>query len=139
MCTPSARPPAPRCSPGGTPGPWAGRRPQAYRSYCSMVQAEGSHREVPADRTGGRRGHPASDAQGLVCTKSSRDLHPSFQGAGYKTHVVGKWHLGYCDTPYLPTRYLSPVTDHSSHITLPRRGFDSFFGLLQQSTHYRSR
>lgn len=45
------------------------------------------------------------------------------KAAGYKTHAIGKWHLGFCNNDYLPTR----------------RGFDSFFGMLQQSTHYRSR
>jgi len=40
---------------------------------------------------------------------------------GYSTHLVGKWHLGYCHQNYTPTR----------------RGFDTFFGnYAQQADHY---
>jgi arylsulfatase A-like enzyme len=39
-------------------------------------------------------------------------LAEALAGRGYATHAVGKWHLGYCDWAYTPTR----------------RGFQSFFG-----------
>ena len=41
--------------------------------------------------------------------------------AGYSTHLVGKWHVGYCHEDYTPNK----------------RGFDTFFGALsQQADHY---
>ena len=46
---------------------------------------------------------------------------------GYKTHMIGKWHLGYCAWEYTPTR----------------RGFDSFYGtylgVLDHWTHTRDK
>ncbi|XP_022241171.1 arylsulfatase B-like [Limulus polyphemus] len=39
---------------------------------------------------------------------------------GYSTHVIGKWHLGYCNWSYTPTF----------------RGFDSFFGFYLGAEEY---
>ena len=57
--------------------------------------------------------------------------------AGYTSHAVGKWHLGYCNPAYLPTR---SSIKHSTpgHLSC-RRGFDTFFGMWQEQAHYRSR
>ena len=50
-----------------------------------------------------------------------KTLPEMLRSAGYSTHLVGKWHLGYCHPDYTPIR----------------RGFDTFYGMMsQQSDHY---
>merc|ERR1711953_619360 len=49
-------------------------------------------------------------------------LPQELRGLGYSTHIVGKWHLGYCASEYTPTR----------------RGFDTFLGFYLGSQNHFS-
>ncbi|KAK7075947.1 hypothetical protein SK128_003558 [Halocaridina rubra] len=49
-------------------------------------------------------------------------LPQAMKDAGYSTHIIGKWHLGYCDWAYTPTM----------------RGFDSFYGYYLGAQDYYS-
>nr|XP_039268997.1 arylsulfatase J-like [Styela clava] len=47
-------------------------------------------------------------------------LPEQLKACGYKTHMIGKWHLGFYKNKYLPWK----------------RGFDSFFGILTGGASY---
>lgn len=67
----------------------------------------------------GRQGsHTPLSPTGL---NTSMTLLPQrLRNLGYRTHLVGKWHLGYCNKAYTPTE----------------RGFDSFYGFYLGSQDY---
>ena len=56
---------------------------------------------------------------GVISNQEPKGLYKNFtlmseyfRDIGYRTHIVGKWHLGFCHEDYLPLR----------------RGFDTFYG-----------
>lgn len=64
---------------------------------------------------------------GVLWPEEPRGLHAhlrllpqELQALGYRTHMVGKWHLGLCSEEFLPTR----------------RGFDTFYGYYTGSEDY---
>ena len=45
------------------------------------------------------------EPKGLYANMTLMPEH--LRNLGYDTHIVGKWHLGFCNESYLPTRFLS--------------------------------
>ena len=59
-------------------------------------------------------------AQPSGLDENAKMLTWNWREGGYTTHVVGKWHLGWCKKAYRPLS----------------RGFDSFFGVLGGQNDY---
>ncbi|XP_076039495.1 arylsulfatase B-like [Oratosquilla oratoria] len=69
----------------------------------------------------GRQGLCLKPKQPTGLTLDKTLLPEKLKELGYSTHLVGKWHLGFCDWAYTPTR----------------RGFDTFYGFyLGSGDHY---
>ncbi|XP_066948195.1 arylsulfatase B-like isoform X2 [Macrobrachium rosenbergii] len=69
----------------------------------------------------GRQGPPLMSSAPTGLLLNATILPESLKKAGYSTHAVGKWHLGFCHWDYTPTH----------------RGFDTFYGLYSgMGDHY---
>src|SRR5688572_15673401 len=89
--------------------------------YCSPTRAG-----LMTGRYQQRFGHefnpgpPTDRTPGIGLPLTETTMADRFKAAGYKTGIVGKWHLGHTDDAFHPLN----------------RGFDSFFGFLGGSHSY---
>ena len=63
---------------------------------------------------------PIPTASNFGLDEREKLLPQYLQEVGYSSHIVGKWHLGYCREAYHPLS----------------RGFDSFYGCLNGQVNY---
>ena len=63
---------------------------------------------------------PIPTASNFGLDERKKLLPQYLQEIGYSSHIVGKWHLGYCREAYHPLS----------------RGFDSFYGCLNGQVNY---
>jgi len=68
----------------------------------------------------GRQNGPIGDNQPTGLTLDKTLLPEYLKNKGYDTHMIGKWHLGFCKREYLPTN----------------RGFDSHYGYWSGAEDY---
>ena len=71
----------------------------------------------------GRQGVPIANTMPTGLTLEKKLLPEYLKDLGYKTHLVGKWHLGFCKEEFLPTN----------------RGFDSHQGFWSGYETYYSK
>ena len=70
----------------------------------------------------GRQNGPISTKEPIGLYTNYTLMPEYFKDIGYRTHAIGKWHLGYCNEDYLPTR----------------GGFDTFYGFYNsQLDHFK--
>ncbi|XP_047480024.1 arylsulfatase B-like [Penaeus chinensis] len=68
----------------------------------------------------GRQHSVLKDNEPTGLTLNATLLPQALKKAGYSTHAVGKWHLGFCSWDYTPTK----------------RGFDTFYGYYNGAEDY---
>ena len=64
--------------------------------------------------------YPVTNSEPTGLTLNRTLISQLLKRLGYKTHIVGKWHLGHCNKAYLPLS----------------RGFDTHYGYWEGAEDY---